>query len=105
MLTKTHALPYYAVIFTSVLTEVQEGYGEIAAEMVRLAQLQDGFLGIESARDQIGITVSYWKDEASILQWKNVMEHKLAQKLGYEKFYASFNVRIAKVERAYSFEK
>lgn len=70
--------------------------------MVELAEQQPGFLGVESARDTLGITVSYWKDLDSIKQWKANVEHIEAQKLGRKKWYAAFTTRIAKVEREYS---
>jgi len=93
--------PYYAVIFSSERTEIDEGYGAMAERMVALAQQQPGFLGVESARDGLGITVSYWKDLDSIKAWKADAEHQEAQRLGHEKWYASFKTRIAKVERDY----
>ena len=98
----TPKAPYYAVIFTSVRTEGdQDNYAAMADKMVQLAAEQPGFLGIESAREGVGITVSYWQDLASIKQWKANAEHLLAQKLGREQWYRSFKTRIAKVERDY----
>lgn len=101
---ETPAPPYYAVIFTSVLSANDEGYDAMGAAMVELAADQPGFLGIESTRgaDGLGITVSYWKDEASIRAWKNETKHRLAQKNGIEKWYDHYELRVAKVERAYS---
>ena len=93
--------PYYAVIFSSLRTEGDNGYGEMADKMVELASLQPGFLGIESAREELGITVSYWSDLDSIRRWKANVEHQAAQKLGREQWYAQFKTRIAKVERDY----
>ena len=93
--------PYYAVIFTSTRTEGDNGYGEMAKRMVELAEQQSGFLGIESAREEVGITVSYWADLASIAHWKTHSEHLEAQKLGRKSWYDSFKVRISKVERDY----
>lgn len=95
--------PYYAVIFTSMRTEGENGYGDMAMKMVELAQQQAGFLGIESAREEVGITVSYWTDLASIKGWKTNVEHLAAQKIGRESWYACFKVRISKVERDYGF--
>lgn len=103
MIAKTPAPPYYAVIFTSIRTDIDEGYGLTADAMVALAEKQPGFLGIESARNDVGITVSYWVDLDSIKQWKSNSEHLLAQKLGREKWYKTFKTRIAKVERDYEF--
>jgi len=95
--------PYYAVIFTSLLTEDNRGYGEMAQRMMELAQKQQGFLGVESVRDGLGITVSYWRDLESIERWKADAEHQLAQKLGKERWYAAYRIRIAKVEEEKAF--
>ena len=95
---------YYAVIFSSQRTpEDDANYGEMAAAMVALAEQQPGFLGVESARgtDGFGITVSYWRDEASIRAWKRHGEHREAQKRGQNEWYAQYALRVAKVERAY----
>ncbi|MEJ6080471.1 antibiotic biosynthesis monooxygenase [Vibrio sp. 1-Bac 57] len=93
--------PYYAVIFTSTRTEKEDGYNEMATRMVELAQQQPGFLGIESAREELGITVSYWADLEAIKKWKANSEHLQAQKSGRKYWYDSFKVRISKVERDY----
>ncbi|KAB2859359.1 MAG: antibiotic biosynthesis monooxygenase [Flavobacteriales bacterium] len=105
MLAQTPTPPYYAVIFTSVKMENDEGYDEMAERMVELAQQQPGFLGVESARNEIGITVSYWKDLASIKKWKEHAEHTIAREKGRSDWYKAFKTRIAKVERDYEFEK
>lgn len=93
--------PYYAVIFTSHRTDGDNGYGDMATKMVKLAAQQPGYLGVESARENLGITVSYWSDLESIKNWKADIEHKQAQKFGHKKWYSSFKVRISKVERDY----
>ncbi|OED44661.1 JEMB protein [Chromatiales bacterium (ex Bugula neritina AB1)] len=93
--------PYYAVIFTSQQSSNSDGYAEMAARMVELAHKQAGFLGIESARSEIGITVSYWADLESIKAWKNNAEHLEAQRLGHSQWYSSFTTRIALVEKEY----
>ncbi len=93
--------PYYAVIFTNLQTDNTEGYADMANRMVELAQQQPGFLGIESAREGVGITVSYWADLESIKAWKNNAEHLQAQRLGHRRWYSSFITRIARVEREY----
>ena len=92
---------YFAVIFTSTRTQGDHGYDAMANTMVELAAKQPGFLGIESARDEVGITVSYWSDIESIKQWKMNTEHLHAQTLGRKSWYSSFKVRISKVERDY----
>ena len=94
--------PYYAVIFTSTRTNVDEGYDKTANRMVELAEQQPGFLGLESARQGVGITVSYWSDLDSIKNWKANSEHLQAQKKGRKSWYGSFKIRISKVERDYN---
>jgi heme-degrading monooxygenase HmoA len=95
---------YYAVIFSSQLDRSNPGYNEMADRMVELAAEQEGYLGIESARgdDGFGITVSYWRDEASIVRWKANAEHRLAQEYGHSRWYEHFELRVARVERAYN---
>ncbi len=96
--------PYYAVIFTSVRTDIDAGYNETAERMLELAHKQPGFIGVDSVRKNgLGITVSYWRDEASITQWKQHSEHLMAQKAGKETWYEQFHVHIARVERSYGF--
>ena len=97
--------PYYAVIFTSTRTELDENYSEMAIKMETLAKQQPGFLGVESARNEIGITVSYWESLEAIANWKQNLDHLDAQFLGRQKWYENYVVRIAKVEKEYSFEK
>jgi len=101
LLASTPKPPYYAVIFTSVRTDSDNGYDEMANRMVALAELQPGFLGVESAREDVGITVSYWSDIDSIKSWKANSEHLEAQKTGRKLWYETFKVRISKVEREY----
>lgn len=95
--------PYYAVIFSNLLNEEQEGYIEMGELMESLVINQDGYLGHESVRDGMGITVSYWDSLESIKKWKMNSEHLLAQKMGREKWYKQFKTRICKVERDYEF--
>ena len=97
-------LPYYAVIFTNEQEEDLEGYAETAARMEELACEQAGYLGMDHARSELGITISYWKDEASILHWKRVSEHALAQKRGKSQWYSRYTVRVCRVEREYSWD-
>ena len=95
--------PYYAVIFTSLRTEVDGGYGRMAERMVELASEQPGFLGVESARtaNGLGITVSYWSSEEAIAGWKAHADHKIAQETGQRLWYSDYHLRVAKVERDY----
>lgn len=105
MIATTPAPPYYAVIFTSIRTEGDNGYTDLAAKMMELAEKQPGFLGFESAKSELSISISYWDSLEAIANWKNHAEHRPVQQLGKEKFYQSFKTRVCKVERDNSFEK
>jgi len=97
--------PYYAVIFTSERhAEPDDGYEDTAARMLELASRQPGFLGVESARERLGLTVCYWSDLDAIAAWKAETEHVAAQQAGRERWYERYSVRVALVERAYAFE-
>lgn len=100
-LAETPQPPYYAVIFASIKVEDDEGYAELSQRLQELTVDQPGFLGMDSARVDIGITVSYWKDIESIKRWKQNSEHLVAQKLGREQWYERYKIRIAKVEHEY----
>jgi heme-degrading monooxygenase HmoA len=104
-LAQTPTPPYYAVIFTSIRSSTELGYSQTASRMLELAQGMPGFLGVESARESIGITVSYWQDEDSIRHWKAFTEHLEAQRKGRTDWYSEYSVRVAKVERAYQFSQ
>lgn len=93
--------PYVAVIFTSTRTEGDHGYAAMSEAMEGLAAQQPGFLGIESARDDLGITVSYWRDVASASAWKEHAAHLVAQRRGRDEWYSRYHVRVAVVERDY----
>lgn len=95
--------PYYAVIFTSLQTTNTQGYSEMASAMEELAKKQPGYLGMESARETVGITVSYWENLEAIKSWKGNLDHMVAQKRGREVWYSWYKVRICKVEREYEF--
>ena len=105
---RTPAPPYYAVIFASRrsgpdASGSDAGYGATADRMVELAAQQAGYLGIETCRDAegFGITVSYWRSEEDIRAWKRNAEHALAREQGRSGWYEHYELRVAKVERAY----
>ena len=107
-LAKTPAPPYYVAIFSSRRSaDDGAGYNNMAERMVQIASRQPGFLGIESVRqsDGLGITVSYWETAEAIRHWHEHAQHRLAQELGYARWYDSFELRIARVERAYGFDR
>ncbi|MFA5299178.1 MAG: antibiotic biosynthesis monooxygenase [Lutibacter sp.] len=105
MIAKTPKPPYYAVIFTSILTNEVDNYKGMSNKMIQLAEKQDGFLGMESARNEVGITVSYWQSLEAIEKWKYNTEHTEAREKGRSLWYSKFIVRICKVEHDYEFEK
>jgi heme-degrading monooxygenase HmoA len=92
--------PYYAVIFTSIRHDGDNGYTQMAKEMVELASTQPGFLGFESAREEIGISVSYWSSLEAIAAWKENLAHRRAQGRA-KQWYKTFRVRVCRVEREY----
>ena len=105
---RTPEPPYYAVIFTSKRTSAKGcGYEAMAERMVDLGSRYEGFLGLESVRgaDGVGITVSYWRDEAALIAWKRDTEHEKAQRGGRLAWYERYEVRVARVERAYGFAR
>lgn len=97
----TPATPYYAVIFTSLLAEHHPAHDDMAEAMVALAAQQPGFLGVESARESVGVTVSYWDGLEAIAAWKKNAAHLVAQQRGRENWYAAYRVRICRVEQEY----
>lgn len=99
--------PYYAVIFSSRRNDRDdEGYGATAQRMAELAAQQRAFLGVESTRgsDGFGITVAYFDSEDAIRGWKLHAEHAVAREQGRRDWYEHFEVRVAKVERAYGWD-
>jgi heme-degrading monooxygenase HmoA len=102
-LAETPEPPYYAVIFSSLRTDGDRGYEAMAKKMADLAGQQPGFLGIETARDAngVGITVSYWRSEEAIVNWKANADHQVAQQAGQKTWYRDYKLRVARVERSY----
>lgn len=99
--------PYYAVIFTSQRSAVEQGYGDAAERMAALAALQPGYLGAESARgaDGLGITVSYWRSMEDIAAWRRHLEHGTVREQGRSQWYEHYELRVARVERAYGWDR
>lgn len=105
MIASTPKPPYYAVIFTSERTAGDNGYSAMSDKMLELAMQQPGYLGFESAREGLGITVSYWESLEAIRNWKQQADHLEAQQMGREQWYQHYKTRICKVERDYGFDK
>lgn len=102
-LTQTPEPPYYAAIFSSIRSNIDEGYCAMNDALFDALSKMPGYLGHESARKEVGITVSYWSDLESLRNWKELPLHRRAQHLGREKWYTAYKVRICKVEREYGF--
>ena len=101
----TFNLPYYAVIFTSIRTEGDNGYDEMSSKIEELSRQQPGFLGLDFGIGEKRITICYWDSLEAIANWKNNLEHLEAQRMGYEKWYSYYNIKICKVEREYDWSK
>lgn len=97
--------PYYAVIFTTLVSDDLTGYETTAKRIEELAKKQEGFLGVEFTRNKIGITVSYWKTMDDIIRWKNNIEHTEVRNKGRAQWYKQYQLRVCKVEREYGFKK
>ncbi len=104
MIAKTPEPPYWAVIFTNLQTADTEGYEAMAEAMQTLAARQPGFLGMESVRDGLGITISYWSDLEGIAAWRADLRHAVAQSQGRTRWYSYYKTRIARIERDYGFD-
>lgn len=103
--TMNQSTPYYAVVFTNTRTGDDQGYSDMAEKMEELARRQPGYLGFESARDQLGISISYWTSMEAIANWKAHADHLFAQQQGRAHWYSWYKVRICRVEREYEFRK
>ena len=104
MIASTPEPPYWAVIFTSIQTAELEGYDAMSEAMERLGSQQPGYLGLESAHGELGITISYWTDLDAIAAWRAELRHAAAQSQGRSRWYAAYKTRIARVERDYGFD-
>lgn len=104
---RTPAPPYYAVIFTSIRTAIEENYIETNDRLFEMLKTFPGYLGAESARNEegLGITVSYWQDLDAIKQWHLHPDHIEAQENGRKKWYKHYKIRVCKVDREYEFIK
>jgi heme-degrading monooxygenase HmoA len=102
-----HEPPYYAVVFTSVRTEGDDGYAETSERMEELVREVPGYLGMDHARTPGGlsITVGYFRDLAAIEEWRSDLEHRAAQEHGRAHWYESYTLHVARVERSHTFRR
>jgi heme-degrading monooxygenase HmoA len=105
---RTPEPPYYAAVITVERSALDDGYFEMSDVMYELAKAQPGFLGMEwvhDAEQRAGITCSYWASDEAIVAWKQQADHLVAQRLGRERWYRAYTIRIARVERDYRWAK
>jgi heme-degrading monooxygenase HmoA len=104
-----HPMPVgaLAVIFISELSPDQAGYSKMAERMAALAEAQEGFLGWATVRDGqgLGITVSWWSDRVAALEWKQVAEHQMAQRLGSERWYSRWSLQVCTIDESRGFTR
>ena len=95
-----------AVIFEVIpASGKKDEYLTIAAELKSVLEKIEGFISVErfqSINDPGKmLSLSFWKDEESIKQWRNTEMHRLAQSKGRESVFTDYRLRIANVNRDY----
>lgn len=103
-----HPKDSIAVIFCARRTDSdEEAYQAAATSMSELAAQQRGYLGEDHARSAhgFGITVSYWRDDASAKAWRDHPEHAIIRDQGRNKWYSQYSLHVARVERGYDWQK
>jgi heme-degrading monooxygenase HmoA len=97
----------YVVVFTSRLDagETPADYAGTSARMFELAARQPGYLGADTAREEAGITVAYFRDEESVRSWREMAEHRVAQERGRDEWYSRYTMHVARIERSYEFDR
>lgn len=94
------------VIFeVELLPGAQQRYLDAAAALRPLLAQVEGFIAIErfESLSQPGklLSLSTWRDEAAIAQWRNLEVHRRTQRLGREHLFADYRVKVAAVLRDY----
>ena len=95
-----------AVIFEVVPKDTQkQAYLDIAASLRPLLEEIDGFISIERFQSLTApgkiLSLSFWRDEAAIQQWRNTEMHRMAQSAGRDHVFETYRLRIAAVSRDY----
>ena len=92
----------FIVIFRAKIRAVDEEYSKMAMRLRELALSQFGCIEFHALTEgQHEIALSYWPDEDSIRAWKSHPEHIRAQQLGKSRWYESYSVEVARMERHY----
>ncbi|MEO9601545.1 antibiotic biosynthesis monooxygenase [Parasphingorhabdus sp.] len=103
-----HPKDSIAVIFCALRTGVEEeAYQAAATAMSELVAQQPGYLGEDHARspDGFGITISYWRDDASAKAWRDNPDHAAIREQGRDKWYSAYSLHVSRIERAYDWQK
>jgi heme-degrading monooxygenase HmoA len=95
----------------AVIFEVVPRPGQMSAYMDTAAALRpslegiDGFISIERFQSLVEpgrvLSLSFWRDEEAIRQWRNVTAHRAAQTAGRDSIFADYRLRVAAVMRDY----
>ncbi|MEW8288541.1 MAG: antibiotic biosynthesis monooxygenase [Candidatus Thiodiazotropha endolucinida] len=96
-----------AVIFEVYPTDTgKDEYLSIAADLRKFLEDRDGFISIERFKSLVDekkiLSLSFWRDETAVEAWRNLMEHRAAQRKGKEHLFNSYRIRVAEVVRDYS---
>ena len=97
-----------SVIFVAQRTDTDaDGYARAADMMVKLAEQQEGFIHMDSARgsDGLGITVSYWTSEESAKAWRDHPEHVVIRDAGRDRWNRDYTLHVAEITRSYDWQK
>jgi len=95
------------VIFRSRLRdEFLEEYRELAPKMLTIARSMPGFISFKSfvAEDGERVSIIEFEDLEAVKVWRNHPEHREAQILGRDKFYAEYHLQVCDPVRAYAFK-
>ncbi len=92
----------FVVIFRAKIRGLDPEYLDVARRLRDIAHEQFGCIEFQSITEgEEEISLSYWPDEESIQAWKKHPEHVLAQEAGRERWYESYTVQVARLDREY----
>jgi len=99
-----------AVIFEVYPAKEMMGeYLDIASDLKPLLEKIDGFISIERfsslAEEGKVLSLSFWRDEEAINEWRNLETHRLAQKKGRDSVFSHYRLRVAAVSRDYGMKE
>jgi heme-degrading monooxygenase HmoA len=97
---------FFIVVFEfSVTSEHKDKYFDLALDLKPHLEKIEGFISVERFQSITDpdkfISISYWRNEESLVKWRNAGAHRLAQGIGMNQVFQDYNLRVAKVIRAY----